>query len=284
VIEPDSLANLATNANVKKCAESDGIYRRIDRLCDLGALRCRTSLYLDAGHARAGSATRTARSRRDLQGRARPGRGAQKIRGFATNISGYCVLRGDDGRRLDPSNPCSDELSYVELSGDLAKVGITGKAFVIDTSRNAPAAGSARRRANGAASRAPGSASPRAAPAPLVDAYWDQGARQSDGTSDARPRFDKACAAERAKNAPEAGVLPGLLRRARRARESAPHGSRQERNPARGRVAVKKRSVATYSTSLGFASLRAPLRRLLVEAEAATRYGAGSSLRRGASR
>src|SRR5262249_32782937 len=128
VIEPDSLANLVTNAKVKKCADSDAIYRKSIAYAVSTLAMPHVSLYLDAGHSGwlgwDAPRTKAAAVYKDVLDRAG---GAQKIRGFATNVSGYNVLRGDDGRRLEPSNPCPDELSYVEkLSGDLAQAGITG--------------------------------------------------------------------------------------------------------------------------------------------------------------
>ena len=52
-------------------------------------------------------------------------------------MSNYDTLRGGDIARLEPSDPCPDELTYVEkLAASLAEVGIIGKGFLIDTSRN----------------------------------------------------------------------------------------------------------------------------------------------------
>jgi cellulose 1,4-beta-cellobiosidase len=224
VVEPDSLPNLATNANVKKCAESDALYRRSIAYAISTLALPNVSLYLDAGHAGwlgwDANRAKIAAIWKDVLDQAG---GAHKIRGFATNVSGYGVLRGDDGRRLDPSNPAPDELTYIEkLSGDLAKVGITDKSFIVDTSRNGRPG--VRKKAGdwcniegaGLGER------PRAAPAPRVDAYfWIKVPGESDGTSDTNAqRFDKACASEdSARNAPEAGqffpaYLVGLAERA----------------------------------------------------------------------
>src|ERR1019366_10646253 len=63
--------------------------------------------------------------------------GSDRVRGFATNVSNYDALRGGDLARLEPSDPCPDELTYVaELGASLAAGGVTGKGFLIDTSRN----------------------------------------------------------------------------------------------------------------------------------------------------
>src|SRR5262249_17475842 len=50
VIEPDSLANLVTNSNVKKCSESDAIYRKSIAYAISTLSMPNVALYLDAGH------------------------------------------------------------------------------------------------------------------------------------------------------------------------------------------------------------------------------------------
>jgi cellulose 1,4-beta-cellobiosidase len=63
--------------------------------------------------------------------------GVDAIRGFSTNVSNFNTLSDGDGKRLEPSAPCPDELTYVEkLSASLADVGISGKGFIVDTGRN----------------------------------------------------------------------------------------------------------------------------------------------------
>jgi len=210
VIEPDSLANLVTNAKVEKCAKSDALYRGAIAYAVSTLAMPHVSLYLDAGHAGwlgwDAHRANIAAIFKDVLDRAG---GAHKIRGFATNVSGYNVLRGDDGRRLEPSNPSPDELTYIEkLSADLAKAGIADKGFVIDTSRNgrAGARSSSSHWCNvegaGLGER------PRAAPAPKVDAYfWIKVPGESDGASDPKaPGFDATCASgDAARDAPAAG-------------------------------------------------------------------------------
>ena len=185
---------------MEKCAESDAIYRGSIAYAISALSMPHVSLYLDAGHSGwlgwDAHRAKIAAIFKDVLDRAG---GAQKIRGFATNVSGYGVLRGDDGRRLEPSNPCPDELTYVEkLSGDLAKVGITGKGFVIDTSRNGRA-GIRSKSGHWCNIKGAGLGErPRASPAPNVDAYfWIKVPGESDGTSDPKaPGFDATCASE----------------------------------------------------------------------------------------
>jgi cellulose 1,4-beta-cellobiosidase len=139
--------------------------------------------------------------------------GADRIRGFALDVSNYDPIKDPTPTPHDPAGPSDDELAYVyDLDRELGKVGITGKGFVIDTGRdgrgnirdapdswcNVKGAGLGER--------------PRAAPAPLVDAYlFVKVPGESDGTSDPKaPRFDPNCARDDATpGAPQAGEMFG---------------------------------------------------------------------------
>lgn len=209
IIEPDSLANLATNLNVPKCKASDESYRN-----DVAYAVSKLALpnvwtYLDAAHAGwlgwGGNSHQIVAIYKDVLTRAG---GAQKIRGFATNVSNYNTLSGGDGKILGPQNPCPDELSYIsKLDSELTAAGITGKHFIIDTARN----GRVVRKSWGNWCNIKGAGlgeRPVASPKPLVDAYyWVKPPGESDGTSDEKAaRFDANCKSEDAlPNAPEAG-------------------------------------------------------------------------------
>jgi cellulose 1,4-beta-cellobiosidase len=210
VVEPDSLPNVATNLNVPRCAASEQAYRHsiayaVSRLSLPGV-----SVYLDAAHAGwlgwDGNRLKIATIFKEVLTEAG---GVDKIRGFTTNVSNYNVVKGDDGKKLEPSNPCPDELTYVEkLAETFESVGITGKGFIIDTSRDGR--GGIRSRW-GSWCNVKGAGlgeRPRAAPAPHVDAYfWVKPPGESDGgSSAAAPRFDAMCgAADAAPEAPQAG-------------------------------------------------------------------------------
>jgi cellulose 1,4-beta-cellobiosidase len=210
LIEPDSLGNLATNLNVPKCKESDQAYRKSIAYAISTLSMPNVSVYLDAAHAGwlGWNGNREAiagvyRQVLDLAG------GPALIRGFFTNAANFNVVKGNENQKLEPSNPCPDELTYVKkLSETLESVGITGKHFVIDTSRdgrdgirtkwgnwcNVKGAGLGER--------------PRASPAPGIDAYyWIKTPGESDGSSDsADPHFDANCRSEDAAlGAPQAG-------------------------------------------------------------------------------
>lgn len=209
IVEPDSLPNLATNMSVAKCAQSEATYRNSIAYAVSKLAMPNVTLYLDAGHAGwlgwNGNRTKIAQIFKDVLTRAG---GADKIRGFATNVSNFNTLSGSEGKQLGPANPCPDELSYVtKLSEELRKVGIINKQFIIDTSRN----GVPVRTSWGQWCNIKGAGlgqRPQAAPAPQIDAYfWIKPPGDSDGVSDpTQPRFDAACqSSDSSPNAPQAG-------------------------------------------------------------------------------
>ncbi len=210
ILEPDSLPNVATNLDVPKCAASAELYKSSIAYAISKLSLPNVFVYLDAAHAGwlgwDGNRAKIAQIFREVLDAAG---GVDRIRGFATNVSNYNPLSGEDGLRLEPSTPTPNELVYVQkLSASLAAEGIRDKGFIIDTSRNGK--GGIRSswgnwcNIEGAALGEP----PRVAPAPLVDAYfWVKPPGDSDGTSDASAtRFDPSCrSADSAPNAPEAG-------------------------------------------------------------------------------
>jgi cellulose 1,4-beta-cellobiosidase len=209
VLEPDSLPNLATNMNVPRCSQSDGVYRRSIAYAISKLSLPNVSIYLDAAHAGwlgwDANRLKIAKIFKDVLALAG---GADKIRGFSTNVANFNTLSSAEGKRLGPSNPCPDELTYVaKLSESLHREGISGKQFVIDTSRN----GRAVRTTWGNWCNVKGAGlgeRPQAAAARLVDAYfWIKPPGESDGVSDPKqPRFDTACVSQDSANgAPQAG-------------------------------------------------------------------------------
>lgn len=210
ILEPDSLPNVATNLGVKKCAESEDVYRSSIAYAVAKLSMPHVFLYLDAAHAGwlGWDANRAAMAKIYKEVLTAAG-GVDRISGFATNVSNYNVLSGDDGKKLEPSNPCSDELTYVQkLAESLAAEGITDKGFIIDTARNGRG-GIRTRWGNWCNIKGAGLGErPRAAPAPLVHAYfWVKPPGESDGVADASAaRFDENCVGEDAHpGAPEAG-------------------------------------------------------------------------------
>jgi cellulose 1,4-beta-cellobiosidase len=210
IVEPDSLPNLVTNMNIPKCAASGMVYRRSISYAISKLSMPHVYLYLDAAHAgwlgwddnRSGAA-RVFREVLNAAG------GVQQIRGFATNVANYTPLKRGEGKTLDSSNPCPDEITYVKrLSENLNDIGIENAGFIIDTSRNGR---SGIRQDWGSWCNVKGAGlgeRPQASPAPLIDAYyWVKPPGESDGVSDpSAPRFDPNCrSSDSAQNAPQAG-------------------------------------------------------------------------------
>ncbi|HMC95056.1 MAG TPA: glycoside hydrolase family 6 protein [Polyangia bacterium] len=212
VLEPDSLANLVTNLQNPKCEAAQGIYKRGIAYAITKLSLPNVFLYLDAAHAGwLGWPKNLGRSVTMYKEVLTMAGGADRIRGFALNVSNYDPAKDatNPKRQLDAAP--DDELGYVgDLSKALDAAGITGKGFVIDTGRDG----------KGYIRSSPGNwcnikgaglgERPRAAPAPKVDAYlYIKVPGESDGTADAKAtRFDENCVSEDATpGAPEAGKM-----------------------------------------------------------------------------
>jgi len=210
VLEPDSLANMATNLGVEKCARSQNIYKHSSAYAIAKLSMPNVFIYMDAAHAGwLGWASNRGRAADVFAEVLEMAGGPDRIRGFATNVSNYNALEGDWGKKLESSNPTPNELAYVDgLAETLATKGITGKGYIVDTSRNGVQES---RKIWGswcnvaAAGLGP---RPQIAPRPPVDAYfWVKPPGDSDGISDpSAARFDENCkSVDAAPNAPEAG-------------------------------------------------------------------------------
>lgn len=212
ILEPDSLANLATNLGNRKCADSADAYLRSVAYAIAQLSQAHVSVYLDAAHAgwlgwddNRSRMARIFKQVLDMAG------GVEKIRGFATNVANFNTLSGRDGKKLDRSNPCPDETTYVHrLSDTLKRAGIKRKGFIIDTARNGRA--NLRHRwgewcnVKGAGLGERPRATPDEAP---IDAYfWVKPPGESDGVADPKePRFDASCRSpDSALDAPQAGT------------------------------------------------------------------------------
>ncbi len=212
VMEPDSLANLVTNLENPKCQAAEGIYKRGIAYAISKLSLPNVFLYLDAAHAGwLGWPRNLVKSIAVYKEVLTMAGGADRIRGFALDVSNYDPVK-------DPTNPPrqaaaapNDELGYVEdLAKALKSAGITGKGFIIDTSRDG----------KGYIRTSPGNwcnikgaglgPRPAADPAPLVDAYvYVKVPGEADGTADPKAaRFDTNCVSDDATpGAPEAGKM-----------------------------------------------------------------------------
>jgi len=221
IIEPDALPNMATNLAIPKCAQGEIAYfscisYAISQFGTLGNVW----VYLDAAHggwlgwdgSRAAYIS-VVNTTLYLAG------GNDLIRGFATNTANYQPL-GSNTSTYDPCNltvnynPSFDEVHYVKFLDETANAaGITGKGYIIDTSRN----GVPDSRANcndwcnvkSAGFGVFSTANTAQAKLPIIDAfYWVKTPGESDGTSDtSSPRYDPTCTSVDASTpAPEAGL------------------------------------------------------------------------------
>ncbi len=210
ILEPDSLPNLVTNLSIPRCALSQHVYKSAVAYAISKLSLPNVFLYLDSAHAGwlgwDGHRARMVDVVKDVLIMAG---GLDRIRGFATNVSNYTPLHGNDGARLEPTNPCPNELTFVQkLAANLEAKGLSGKGFIIDTARNGRS-GIRTRWGNWCNVAGAGLGErPRAAPQPLIDAYyWVKPPGDSDGTADpSAARFDENCASKDASpGAPEAG-------------------------------------------------------------------------------
>lgn len=216
VVEPDSLPNLATNLQIKKCADAQDVYKHSIAYAIKTLSMPNVTIYLDAAHAGwlgwSGNREKITKLFSDVLQEAG---GPDKIRGFATNVSNYDALKDGDLEKLEPSDPAKGELDYVQLLDQtLTEAGIVGKAFVIDTSRNGK---SGIKTKSGSWCNIKGAGlgeRPAANPAPLVDAYyWIKPPGDSDGGADStKPGFDPQCgpdSVDATPSAPRAGAWFG---------------------------------------------------------------------------
>ncbi len=211
VVEPDSLPNIATNLSIPKCAASEAAYRDGVAYAINKLAAPNVSLYLDAAHAGwLGWPDNMTKIATIFQEVLTAAGGVDKIRGFATNSANYTELHEVPELYDYQSNPCHDELTYVQkLTGALAAVGIKNKGFIIDTSRNGRGG---IRQQWGSWCNVKGAGigeRPVADPASGIDAYyWVKPPGESDGSSDpTAPRFDPSCAnPDATPGAPQAGT------------------------------------------------------------------------------
>jgi len=210
ILEPDSLANLATNLGNPTCAASQDAYMLSVAYAINQLALPNVSIYLDAAHAGwlgwDGNRSRIVEIfKRVMQ----LGGGYNKVRGFATNVSNYNTLTGRDGKKMEPSDPCPDEITYVHHLGDtLARHGVKHKRFIIDTARNGKGG---LRRKWGSWCNVKGAGlgeRPGVTDDSTIDAYfWIKPPGESDGVADPKaPRYDSNCSGpDSAPGAPQAG-------------------------------------------------------------------------------
>jgi cellulose 1,4-beta-cellobiosidase len=212
VLEPDSLPNLVTNSELPSCVAAEQVYRRGVAYAISKLSMPNVFIYLDAAHAGwLGWPKNLPKAVALFKEVIASAGGPDRIRGFALNVSNYDPPKEPRAKKSSPDDPSQDELGYAEdLAAGLAKFGITGKGFIIDTSRDGRAG---IRTADGNWCNVKGAGlgeRPAVAPAPNIDAYfWVKTPGESDGTTDRKAaRFDENCVSDDAMpGAPEAGEL-----------------------------------------------------------------------------
>lgn len=217
IIEPDSLPNLVTNADVKTCPTSTPYYKEGVAYAVTKLSLPNTALYLDIAHGGWLGWENNRRKAASVYAEVlKMAGGSKKIRGFASNVSNYSPTQivGVDGNGpMEGSfygyNPARDELTFAKLMADsMAEVGIENRHFLIDTSRNGQIV---TRKTRGSWCNVDGAGigrRPEVNPSVGIDAFvWVKPPGESDGISKAgEPRFDPDCAVSDAKmGAPQAG-------------------------------------------------------------------------------
>jgi cellulose 1,4-beta-cellobiosidase len=219
-IEPDSLANLATNMDLAKCQQAENAYiTGISYTIQQIATLPNVVMYLDAAHGGwLGWDDNRQKIAQVFNNVLNKAGGANKIRGFVTNLANYQPLgtlsSSDDPCNLKSQyNQAINEVIYVNmLSQSLSNAGIRDKRFVIDTSRN----GVTNMRKdcsnwcninNSGFGRRP-TADTSFTGLNIIDAlFWVKTPGESDGTSDSgAPRYDFHCSSSDSKTpSPQAG-------------------------------------------------------------------------------
>lgn len=214
VIEPDSLPNLVTNADLQTCRDAkDGYEQGVAY-----ALRTlnldNVAMYVDAGHGGwLGWDANLHPGAEELAKVYKAAGSPRHVHGFSTNVAGWNAWDLTPGEFSGTSdakyNKCQNEKIYVETFGPLlVQNGMPGKA-IVDTSRNAVQGLRAEWgdwcNVNGAGFGARPTSSTGSS---YADAFvWVKPGGESDGTSDSSSaRYDSFCGKSDAfKPSPEAG-------------------------------------------------------------------------------
>ncbi|THH06675.1 hypothetical protein EW145_g3921 [Phellinidium pouzarii] len=210
IVEPDGLANLVTNLSVPKCANAASTYKELVSYAIAQLQQDNVWLYLDAGHSGwlgwPANITPAAQLFASvLQG---AGSGAT-VRGLATDVSNYNLLRGAEDPVQAP-NPNYDEELYINALAPLLQQNNFPSQFIVDQSRSGV---SGIRTAEGDWCNVLGAGLGMRPTTDtgntLIDSIvWVKPPGESDGTSNSSsPRYDTHCGqSDAAQPAPEAGT------------------------------------------------------------------------------
>ncbi|KAL0059993.1 hypothetical protein AAF712_013229 [Marasmius tenuissimus] len=141
VIEPDSLPNLVTNANLTTCQQSASGYREGVQYAFKSLNLPNVAMYVDAGHGGwLGWNDNVQPGAQELANAYKGAGSPAQLRGFATNVAGWNAwskVPGEFENAPDGQyNKAQDENRYVTLFGNaLASAGMPNHA-IVDTGRN----------------------------------------------------------------------------------------------------------------------------------------------------
>ncbi|EJC98731.1 cellulase [Fomitiporia mediterranea MF3/22] len=210
VVEPDGLANLVTNLSVPKCANAESTYKELVSYAIAQLQQDNVWLYLDAGHSGWLGWPANLTPAAQLFASVLQGAGNNAtVRGLATDVSNYNLLRGTEDPAQAP-NPNYDEELYINALAPMLDSNGFPSQFIVDQGRSGV---SGIRTAEGDWCNVLGAG---LGPRPSTDTgndlidsiVWVKPPGESDGTSDtSSPRFDSHCSqSDAAQPAPEAGT------------------------------------------------------------------------------
>ncbi|KAI0024331.1 1, 4-beta cellobiohydrolase [Xylariomycetidae sp. FL0641] len=214
LIEPDSLPNLVTNADLDTCKESKSAYEEGVAYALKSLNLPNVVMYIDAGHGGwLGWDENLKPGAEELAKVYKNAGNPSQVRGFATNIAGWNAWDQSPGEFAEASdakyNSCQNEKTYVQKFGDALDAAGHPNHAIMDTGRNA-VTGLREEWGDwcnvdgaGFGARPTGDTGME-----LCDAFvWGKPGGESDGTSDeSATRYDSFCGKPDAyKPAPEAG-------------------------------------------------------------------------------
>lgn len=215
IIEPDSLPNLVTNANLTTCSTAKSDYESGVAYALKSLNLPNVAMYIDAGHGGwLGWDANLKPGAAEITKVYKAAGSPKQVFGFSTNVAGWNAFSLSPGEFSTASdakyNKCQDEKTYIDTFSPLIKADGMPAHAIMDTGRNAVqglrAAWGDWCNVNGAGF---GVRPTSTTGDDLVDAFvWVKPGGESDGTSDTTAdRYDSFCGHDDAfKPAPQAGT------------------------------------------------------------------------------
>ncbi|KAK7964967.1 hypothetical protein PG988_009971 [Apiospora saccharicola] len=215
LIEPDSLPNLVTNADLSACKNSKTAYEEGVAYALKNLNLPNVVMYIDAGHGGwLGWDANLDPGAKELAKVYKNAGSPKQVRGFATNIAGWNAWDQSPGEFSKASdakyNSCQNEKTYVQKFGAALKSAGHPSHAIMDTGRNAV---TGLRKEWGDWCNVDGAGFGKRPTADTGDSntdafVWGKPGGESDGTSDTgATRYDSFCGKDDAyKPAPEAGA------------------------------------------------------------------------------